>query len=505
MNPFSLLGFRDGAPGGATFCAFSTAEDRELEPVFHSASAAEADLAVELAVAAAPRLAATSGAERGALLRALAAGLEAQAAALAARAHLETALPLARCQGEIGRTCGQLRLFATEAESGRWADARIELAQPDRQPLPKPDHRSLRRPLGPVAVFGASNFPFAFSTLGGDTAAALAAGNPVVVKAHPAHPGTAAHCGQIARAAVREAGLPEGTFSLLFDAGHGLGAHLVRHPGLAAVGFTGSRRGGLALMELAARRPRPIPVFAEMSAVNPVFLLPGALAARGAEIATGLAASIQLGVGQFCTNPGLVLVPRSAATEDFLTALAGRISAASAEPMLTRDIHRAYVAAAAARAATSGVRLLARGATGSGARAEAQLFATTLADFRREPALGEEIFGPCSLVIECADLAEMRAFAEEMEGSLASCLFFQPEEIESARALAAVVATRVGRLVANAFPTGVEVSPAIVHGGPYPATSDGASTSVGSRAIERFTRLVCWQSCPPELLPRELH
>lgn len=504
MITLSRIGFGLGAPGGVTFRAHSTAEGRDLEPEFHSASAAEVERASELAAAAAPILAASSGAERGALLRSIAERLEACATELAARAHAETALPLPRCQGEIGRTCGQVRLFAAEAESGAWADARIELAQPDRQPLPKPDHRSLRRPLGPVVVFGASNFPFAFSTVGGDTAAALAAGNPVLVKAHPAHPGTAALTAECVLEAVRATSFPEGTFSLLFDAGHAVGAQLVQHPAVQAVGFTGSRAGGLALSALAARRPVPIPVFAEMSAVNPIFLLPGALAARGPELAAGLAQSITLGVGQFCTNPGLIVLARSKDGDACVAALAERLSAAPAEPMLTRGIHQAYVEATAARASTPGVRVLARGAAGPGARAQAQLFTVGLADFRREPALAAEIFGPCSLVVECDEPADLLAFAREMEGSLATCLFCQPEEIEPARPLAEILATRAGRLVFNGYPTGVEVSPAIVHGGPFPATSDGANTSVGSRAMTRFSRLVCWQNCPPELLPREL-
>lgn len=505
LQGLSLIGFGRGLPGGRTFQAYSTAADHVLEEVFHSASIEEADRAAELAAEAAPFLAATTGAGRGALLWQIAERLETHAALLAQVAHAETALPMARCQSEIGRTCGQLRLFAAEAEKGAWADPRIELADPDRKPLPKPDHRSMLRPLGPVVVFGASNFPFAFSTAGGDTASALAAGNPVIVKAHPAHPGTAELTGRLVVEAVRACGFPEGTFSLLFDAVHEIGTRLVRHPAIQAVGFTGSRKGGLALAEIAAQRARPIPVFAEMSAINPVFLLPGALVARGAEIAAGLAQSINLGVGQFCTNPGLIVLLRSAVAEEFMAALAVKMSSVAPEPMLTRGIHQAYVEAVAARVATAGVRTLARGAEcaeGLGARAQAALFATTSADYRKQPALAEEIFGPCSLVVECDGMDDLRAFAREMEGSLATCIFSEPGE--DVAALAGILATRAGRLVFNAFPTGVEVSSAIVHGGPFPATSDGRSTSVGTRAISRFARLVCWQNCPPELLPREL-
>lgn len=498
----SLIGSERGAPGGEVFRAYSTAGGRELEPAFHSASEAELEVAARLAAEAAPFLAAASGAERARLLRTLADLLEAHAAALAERAHAETALPLPRCQAEIGRTCGQLRLFAVEAENGAWVDARIETALPQRQPLPKPDHRSMLRPLGPVAVFGASNFPFAFSTAGGDTASALAAGNPVVVKAHPAHPGTSELVGRLIAEAVRECGFPAGTFSLLFAAGTELGAKLVAHPVVQAVAFTGSRRGGLALMEIAARRPRPIPVFAEMSAINPVFLLPGALEARGWNLAEGLAQSINLGVGQFCTNPGVIVTVDSPAATDCLAALSGRMTAAEAAPMLTRGIHRSYVEAVERRAATEGVQVLARGAAGEGARAQAVLFRTTLADFQREPALAEEIFGPCSLVVECPDAAGMLEFARGMEGSLSATI--HAEAGDDVAALAELLSQRAGRVVFNGYPTGVEVSPAMVHGGPFPATSDGRTTSVGTRAISRFARLVCWQNCPAELLPREL-
>ncbi|HYE59539.1 MAG TPA: aldehyde dehydrogenase family protein, partial [Rhodothermales bacterium] len=307
MNGLSIIGAGYGLPSTRTFQAVEAATGTPLAPDFHAALDADVDRACRLAAEAFEALRDSPGAARGALLRTIAAGLERDANAVVARAMAETALPEARLRGELTRTTNQLRLFATVAEEGSWVDARIEHADLQRTP-PKPDLRSMLRPLGPVAVFGASNFPLAFSVGGSDTASALAAGCPVIVKAHPAHPGTSALVGRVVQRAVAEAGLPEGVFSLLFDAGIDVGLALVRHPVIAAVGFTGSRRGGLALVAEAAQRPVPIPVYAEMGSVNPVFVLPGALAARGVEIAAAVAASVTLGVGQFCTNPGLVFV-----------------------------------------------------------------------------------------------------------------------------------------------------------------------------------------------------
>ena len=502
LRGFSLIGFGTGAPGGATWQAFDPANSENLLPVFHSARATEVDRAAGLAAEAAPFLAQASGTDRGRLLRAIATRLESNAAELAARAHAETALPLARCNGEIARTTGQLRLFAEVVETGDWVDARIETALPERKPLPKPDHRSMYRAIGPVAVFGASNFPFAFSTAGGDTASALAAGNPVIVKAHPAHPGTSELVGRCVLDAVRECAFPEGTFSLLFDSGHEIGAALVGHPDIKAVGFTGSRRGGLTLMEIAAQRAEPIPVFAEMSAVNPVFVLPGALQARSAAIVEGLLQSITMGVGQFCTNPGLIVVEASSMAADFRAQLGSKLGAAAAEPMLTTGIHAAYERGIGGRSAEAEVSLVARGASDGAGRAGAALFATDAATFLGRPSLAEEIFGPASLVIECRDRAELLAVAARMEGSLTATILAAPDE--SCADLAAILATRAGRLVFNGYPTGVEVSHAMVHGGPFPATSDARTTSVGSRAIHRFARLICYQGFPDALLPPEL-
>jgi 2,5-dioxopentanoate dehydrogenase len=500
MNGLSLLGATLAPPSGTTFRAAEAATGAALAPDFHAATDADVDRACTLAAGAFETFRDSTGATRGALLRGIAAGLEADADALVARAMAETALPEARLRGELARTTNQLRLFAAVAEDGAWVDARIEPAEAQRTP-PKPDLRSMLRPLGPVAVFGASNFPLAFSVAGGDTASALAAGCPVVVKAHPAHPGTSEIAGRAVQRAVTDAGLPEGVFSLLFDAGIAVGQALVRHPAIAAVGFTGSRRGGLALVEAAAQRPVPIPVYAEMGSVNPVFVLPGALADRGAEIAAALAASVTLGVGQFCTNPGLVFVTPGA--DDFLNGLADALARAAPGVMLTAAICGAYGEGVARLAATPGVTRLVGEVHDSGQGTPA-LFVTDADTFRAHPELADEVFGPATLVVRCADAAEMQMLAHGLEGQLTATLHADPSDHAEAAALARVLEGRAGRLLFGGVPTGVEVGHAVVHGGPFPATSDGRSTSVGTRAILRWARPVCWQDAPEALLPEAL-
>jgi acyl-CoA reductase-like NAD-dependent aldehyde dehydrogenase len=381
------------------------------------------------------------------------------------------------------------------------------------------------RPLGPVAVFGASNFPLAFSVAGGDTASALAAGCPVVVKAHPAHPGTSELAGLAILRAAADSGMPEGVFGLLFDAGYGaglaggtdhaVGAALVRHPAIRAVGFTGSRRGGLALAEIAAARPVPIPVYAEMSSINPVFILPEAMRDRGADIAAGLHASVTLGAGQFCTNPGLVVVESGGAARSFLDELARLIQATPIGTMLSAGICAAYGAGVAERANLPGVELLAAAAAAPAVasvgepravhgQAGAALFRTDAATFLASPVLMNEVFGPTTLVVECAGRAEMLAVARALEGQLTASVHGTDADLAANGDLLEVLEGRAGRLVFNGYPTGVEVCHAMVHGGPHPATLDGRSTSVGTRAIQRFARPVCWQDCPDALLPEEL-
>ena len=501
----SFIGFARGQSTAAPYRAINPTTATALEPDFFPATAAEADKACTLADQATPALAALSSKQKAAFLRDIATRIEAATPSLVARATQETGLPEARCQGEIGRTMGQLRLFADLVEKGDWLDARIETANPDRKPLPKPDHRSLLRPIGPVAVFCASNFPFAYSVAGGDTASAFAAGCPVIVMAHHAHIGTAEIMGGLIIEAVKANHLPEGTFSLLMGEGRVIGQQVAKHPALRAIGFTGSRVGGRALMDTAAARPTPIPVYAEMSSVNPVVLLEGALAARGEAIATGLLGSCTLGVGQFCTQPGLIVLTRSAAAESFINKLSALFTDCADGVMLTAGIHQAYQKGLTARAAQAGVKLLAQGkSSGQPNRAVATLFATDAKTFVADGSLQEEIFGPSSLVIWCADQREVDAVLGALHGNLTATVHGTDAELAQRSALIARLEAVAGRVVVNGFPTGVEVSHAIVHGGPYPSLSDGRTTSVGSNAIYRFTRLVCFQNYPNAALPAEL-
>ncbi len=501
----SLIGFGSSGPGGVEFQAFDPVRGAYFEPLFTSATDDGVERAVELAAAASVVWANLSGARRHRFLRAIAENLEAKATDLIARAGLETALAEARLKSELARTCGQLRLYGGAAERGDWVDARIETAQPGRQPMPKPDHRSMLRPIGPVVVFGSSNFPFAYSVAGGDTASAFAAGCPVIVKAHPAHPGTSELVGRLILHAVRDCGLPEGTFSLLFDAGFEVGQALVRHPLVRAVGFTGSLKGGRALADLAAGRSEPIPVYAEMGSINPFFILPGALAERAAEIAVGLHASATLGVGQFCTNPGLIVLQRSGPAEHFVAALAEKLSATTEAAMLTAGIRKNFASHTSARAQQPGVKVVVQTGTATVCGAAPVWFETDARTFLVNPLLSEEIFGPSSLVVWCKDRAEMLMVARQLGGNLTATLHAGDAETKEQGELIDILATKAGRLILNGYPTGLEVSDAIVHGGPYPATSDGGrSTSVGTRALARWARLVCYQGFPDGLLPPEL-
>jgi 2,5-dioxopentanoate dehydrogenase len=501
----SLIGFGSSCLGGASFKAFDPARGVQVEPSFTSATIEDVARAVELAAAAAPAWAKLSGAQRNKFLRTIADNLEAKAADLVGRAMLETGLPEARLKAEVARTAGQLRLYGEAAERGDWLDARIETALPDRQPLPKPDHRSMLRPLGPVVVFGSSNFPFAYSAAGGDTASALAAGCPVIVKAHPAHPGTSELVGRLILHAVRDCGLPEGTFSLLLDACFEVGQALVKHPLVKAVGFTGSLKGGRTLTDLAAARPEPIPVYAEMGSINPLFILPGAIAERQAALVEGLYASSMVGVGQFCTNPGVIVLQKSPATRQFVKDLAARLAATREGVMLTPGIRKNFVTNTTARAHQPGVKILAQGNAVSMCSAAPVWFETDALDFLSNHALAEEIFGPSSIVVWCKDRAEMLAIAQDLEGNLTATLHAGAAEAKEQGELVAILAAKAGRVILNGYPTGLEVSPAIVHGGPYPATSDGGrSTSVGTRALNRWARLVCYQGFSDDLLPPEL-
>ncbi|GIW86593.1 MAG: 2,5-dioxovalerate dehydrogenase [Isosphaeraceae bacterium] len=501
----SLIGYGRGGVDGAPVRVKDPATGESLEPVYRVATPEEIDRAVALADRAAGLYRREPAVRRVALLRAIADGIEANRDEIVGRAMRETALTEARLVGELGRTTGQLRLFARVVEEGHWVDARIDHADPERKPVPKPDVRSMLEPLGTVVVFSSSNFPLAFSVAGGDTASALAAGCPVIVKAHQGHLGTSELVGLVVQEAAQRLGFAEGVFSLLFGSGRELGMALVKDPRVKAVGFTGSRSGGRALMDAAAARPVPIPVYAEMGSVNPVFVLPGAVAARGEVIAERLHGSVTLGVGQFCTNPGLVFVPEGQAGDRLVARLGELMAATPAGVMLTEDICRAYREGVETVAKLPGVRLVARGPReGAGLRGGTALFETDAASFLANRALGEEVFGPATLVVRCAGLEAMLESARVLEGQLTASVHGEADDWAGATELVDVLKSKVGRLVFNGLPTGVEVCEAMHHGGPYPATSDGISTSVGTRAIRRFARPVCYQDAPEPLLPEEL-
>jgi NADP-dependent aldehyde dehydrogenase len=503
----SIIGFRDGASEAEPFHATNPVTGEPLPPRFFPATPEELDLAARLAADAFVVYSRTSGKEKATFLRRIADKIESIASEVIDRAGEETALPQARLQGETARTCGQLRLFATVVEEGSWVGARIDLADPDRKPLPKPDLRSMLRPLGPVVVFGASNFPLAFSVAGGDTASALAAGNPVIVKAHPAHPGTSELVGRAIRESVRECGLPEGVFSLLFDAGTRVGTALVKHPLVKAGGFTGSRFAGRTLMDIAASRPEPIPFYAEMSSTNPVFILPGALRERADRIAAGLHASFTMGAGQFCTKPGMVFLAGGADETPFRNKLRELVEASAECRLLTANIHSSYQSAVANRTSGGTATVAAQAvepAADKGFAVGSILFETDSASFLKNKGLDAEIFGPTTLLVRNTNRDEMLEITRNLEGHLTATIHGNDQDLRDFAELISVLERKVGRLVFNGFPTGVEVSHAMVHGGPYPSTSDGRSTSVGSQAIFRFARPVCYQGFPDQALPDEL-
>lgn len=489
----------------ADFRATDPATGAALEPAFAGAGAAELERACALAEAAFDRYRDTSLEARAGFLETIAEQILALGDALIVRACAETGLPRGRIEGERGRTVGQLRLFAAVVRAGHWIDARIDPAQPDRKPLARADIRQRHIAVGPVAVFGASNFPLAFSVAGGDTASALAAGCPVVVKAHPAHPGTSELVGRAIQAAAAACDMPGGVFSLLQGAGNWLGGALVADARIKSVGFTGSRAGGLALVRIAQDRREPIPVFAEMSSINPAILLPGALTVRAAAIGKGFVASLIMGAGQFCTNPGLILALDGPELDGFIAAASAALRETLPTTMLHAGIGAAYQRGIERVAATVGVETLARSQPASGVtQVPAMLFATTAAQLLADPSLAEEVFGAASLVVRCPDLASIRAVLEQLEGQLTITLQMEDSDLTAAQALLPTLERRAGRVLVNGWPTGVEVGHAMVHGGPFPATSDTRTTSVGTLAIRRFLRPVAYQDFPAELLPPSL-
>jgi NADP-dependent aldehyde dehydrogenase len=504
----SLIGFREASGAGNAFSAWNPATGQKIEPTFFSATAKEANDAVELAAAAFPIYSRISTTARAAFLRRISARIEAITEALVERAHIETALPKPRLTSETGRTCGQLRLFASVVEEDSWVGARIDRADSNRKPLPKPDVRSMLHPVGPVVVFGASNFPLAFSVAGGDTASALAAGNPVIFKAHPAHPSTSELVGRAIIESIREENLPEGVFSLLFDSGNAVGSQLVQHPLVKAGAFTGSTAGGRALMNLAAARPEPIPFYAEMGSTNPVFLLPGALASRGKEIAGQLHGSFTLGSGQFCTKPGLVFVPQSNEANAFVNEFRGKSAQSQKFTVLTGGISAAYRREIDRRKKNSAaVAVLAEGEQPSAEpafMAGAVAFQTDAKAFAANPDLAAEVFGPSTLLIQCANREQIIGAAQDLGGHLTATIHGTERDLEDFADLVEILKTKAGRIVFNGYPTGVEVNHAMVHGGPYPASSDSRTTSVGTMAILRFARPVCYQDFPDAALPDAL-
>lgn len=503
----SIIGFNDGAENGQSVRAVNPSTGLEIEPPFFQASAEEVNQTAELAHKAFLEYSRLSGVDRARFINEIATQIEAIGDIITPRAMEESGLPEARIKGEIGRTTGQLRLFASIIEEGSWLNARIDTALPDRQPLPKPDIRAMQRPLGPVVVFAASNFPLAFSTAGGDTASALAAGCSVIVKAHSSHPGTAELVGRAVREAATVTGMPDGVFSVMFGSGRTVGSALVSHPRVKAVGFTGSTAGGTALMKLASERPEPIPVYAEMGSVNPVFILSGALAEQSDSIASGLHASATMGVGQFCTNPGVVMVQQGEQGDSFKDSFTKHMSEHADEVMLNRSIQKAYCDGVSARESSSNVEVLVSSETDSesgpslGAPA---VFQVTTEQFLGDSSLSHEIFGPETTLIRYNSKEDLLKIAENLTGQLTATVHGSEADLKEHTDLIAILERKVGRILFNGFPTGVDVCPSMVHGGPFPATSDGRSTSVGTFAIDRFTRLVAYQNCPQSLLPDEL-
>jgi alpha-ketoglutaric semialdehyde dehydrogenase len=496
---------RRAKAGTQRFNAKNPGTSSVLEPAFVDATTEEIEAAVAAAEAAVEAFQDTPAEQVAKLLQSIAEEILALGDALLERAHQETGLPLARLTGERARTVNQARLFAAVVREGSWVDARIDHAEPQREPLPKPDLRRMLLPLGPVVVFGASNFPIAISVAGSDTISALGARCPVVVKAHPAHPGTSEMVASAIVRAVEKSGLPAGIFSLLQGASHEVGHALVGHPKVEAVAFTGSLAGGRALWDLACSRPRPIPVYAEMGSTNPVFLLPGALAERAAAVAQGYVGSVTLGVGQFCTNPGLVFAVEGAELEGFRSAAREAAEAVSPGTMLHEGILGSFQRGTQQlEKLTSKLAESKAAADASKTQAACVLFTTNGDQFEAKPELSHEVFGPASVIVACRDRAQLERIADNLEGHLTATIHGTEADLLEHHALVQKLTRKVGRLIFNGFPTGIEVCAAMHHGGPYPATSDGHFTSIGTASILRFARPVCFQNFPEAALPPEL-
>lgn len=491
---------------GGEYQGVNPATGQKIEPTLTFADGEQVKAAAAAAKAAVQAFGATSLKERGAFLERCSDEIMALGDELLERLMAETGYPRARVEGERGRTCGQLKLFASTIQNGEYLDARIDLAMPDRQPLPRADIRFYKQPIGPVVVFGASNFPMAFSVAGGDTASALAAGCPVIVKGHNSHPGSGELVAQALAKAVKACNLPAGVFSFVTGPGKDVGAALVTAPEVKAVGFTGSLGGGMALFNLANQRPEPIPVFAEMGSVNPVVVLPEALKANAAGIAEGFVGSLTMGVGQFCVNPGLVLGIKGSELDAFIETASAKLGEVPAGVMLNEGIANTYGKGAEHLAGQKGVTVAAKGkaAEGTGFCGQAQILTVNGADFIANEHLQEEVFGPSSVVIQCADASELAQAVGCLKGQLTGTLQATSEELAHYPELLAMLQEKVGRVVFNNYPTGVEVCHAMMHGGPFPAATDARFTSVGTKAIDRFVRPICFQNYPHDLLPEPL-
>ena len=499
----NYIGGQRSAAGEIIVNSVDASTGENLPYSFHQATLEEVDAAAKAAAAAYPAYRSLSAERRAQFLDAIADELDALGDDFVALVCRETALPAARIQGERGRTSGQMRLFAKVLRRGDFYGARIDQALPERQPLPRPDLRQYRIGLGPVAVFGASNFPLAFSTAGGDTASALAAGCPVVFKAHSGHMATAERVADAIIRAAEKTGMPAGVFNMIY--GGGVGEALVKHPAIQAVGFTGSLKGGRALCDMAAARPQPIPVFAEMSSINPVIVLPQALQVRAESVARDLTASVVQGCGQFCTNPGLVIGIRSPQFTRLHATGGGRDRrSAGANHAQRRDLEQLWPRPAKTprSSAASSIWPAARK---QGNQAQPQLFKADVSLLiNGDEVLQEEVFGPTTVFVEVADQAQLSAALNGLHGQLTATIIGEPADFEQFAELTPLLEQKVGRILLNGYPTGVEVCDSMVHGGPYPATSDARGTSVGTLAIDRFLRPVCFQNYPDSLLPDAL-
>jgi len=505
LTGLNFIGNGQSGRGTITFHAVNPATGVEMSPAFHEATPQEIDNAILKAEEAFLTYSKKSGHERALFLETIADEIIALGDGLIKRCCNETGLTEVRLTGERGRTVNQLRLFASLLREGSWVDARIDTADPERQPAPKPDIRSMQKALGLVGIFGASNFPLAFSVAGGDTSAALAAGCPVVVKAHPAHPGTCEMVAYAIQNAIKKTNMPEGIFSMVHGQATEVGMAIVAHPLIKAIGFTGSLKGGKAIFDAATRRAEPIPVYAEMGSANPVFILPGARREKKTEIAKGLTASVTLGAGQFCTNPGLVFWEASADAAQLQNEIADNFQETVSATMLTAGIHQAYKSAIANLGTQAGVAVLANGKTeGTGFQGTACLLQTSADHFWANEWLAEEVFGPATLTVAANHKSELLAIARKLQGHLTATLWATEEDLQNYADLIRILERKVGRLIRNGFPTGVEVCHSMIHGGPFPATTDSRSTSVGTLAITRFSRLICYQNFSEALLPDEL-